>query len=123
MNNDALRSGIKLILVFLTLMIFIFTWFTDQLRDPQNLTLIGILSLVTVMSFFILNAIERKERRKRREQQESMKRPSLSPGSKPQKRSDTSFSLKEKKSGLTWGGGNIKASTATRGTKRKFLGR
>jgi len=29
----------------------------------------------------------------------------------------------EKKSGLTWGGGNIKASTATRGTKRKFLGK
>jgi hypothetical protein len=123
MNNDALRSGIKLILVFLTLMVFIFTWLTDQLGDVQNLTLLGILSLVTLMSFFILNAIERKEVRKRREQQESMKRPSPSPGSKPQKRSDTSFSLKEKKSGLIWGGGNIKASTATRGTKRKFLGR
>lgn len=123
MNNDALRSAIKLILVFLTLTVFIFTWITGQLEDPQNLTLIGILAMSTMLAFFILNAMERKERHKRREQQESMKRPSPSPGSKPQKPSDTSFSLKEKKSGLTWGGGNIKASTATRGTKRKFLGR
>ncbi len=123
MNNDALRSAIKLILVFLTLTVFIFTWLTGQLGDPQNLTLIGILAMSTMLAFFILNAMEHRERRKRREQLESTKRPSPSPGSKPQKRSDASFSLKEKKSGLTWGGGNIKASNATRGTKRKFLGR
>ncbi len=123
MNNDALRSAIKLILVFLTLIVVLFTWMTGQFGDPQNLTLIGILAISTMLAFFILNIMERKERRKRRENRESIKRPSPSPGSKPQKRSDTSFSLKEKKSGLTWGGGNIKASTATRGTKRKFLGR
>ena len=35
----------------------------------------------------------------------------------------TSFALRDRKAGLTWGGGNIKASEATRGTKRKFLGR
>ena len=31
--------------------------------------------------------------------------------------------FRSRKSGLTWGGGNIKASEATRGTKRKFLRR
>ncbi|HDS06446.1 MAG TPA: hypothetical protein ENO05_02365 [Bacteroides sp.] len=36
---------------------------------------------------------------------------------------DTSFALGERKSGLTWGGGNILASDATRGTRRKFLRR
>jgi len=35
----------------------------------------------------------------------------------------TTFALRDKKSGLTWGGGNIKASEAKRGTKRKFLGK
>ena len=29
--------------------------------------------------------------------------------------------FRERKSGLTWGGGNIKGSSATRGTRRKFL--
>ena len=31
--------------------------------------------------------------------------------------------FRERKSGLTWGGGNIKAAEATRGTRRKFLKR
>jgi hypothetical protein len=31
--------------------------------------------------------------------------------------------FRERKSGLTWGGGNIKASEAKRGTKRKFMGK
>lgn len=123
MNNDAFRSAIKLILVFLTIMVFLFTWLTGQLGDPQNLTLILILAMATIVTFFVLNALERRERSKRRERQESIKRPAPTTGDKPQKRSDVSFSLKEKKSGLTWGGGNIKASTATRGTKRKFLGK
>jgi len=29
--------------------------------------------------------------------------------------------FRERKSGLTWGGGNIKGSNATRGTRKKFL--
>ena len=29
--------------------------------------------------------------------------------------------IRERKSGLTWGGGNIKGANATRGTKRSFL--
>lgn len=123
MINESFRSAIKLILVFLTLAVFLFTWLTGQLGDPQNLTLIGILLISTLTAFIILNIIERSERRRRRRERESVKRPAPPPGSKPQKRSDASFSLKEKKSGLTWGGGNIKASTATRGTKRKFLGK
>ncbi len=31
--------------------------------------------------------------------------------------------FRSRKSGLTWGGGNIKASEAKRGTRRKFLGK
>ncbi len=31
--------------------------------------------------------------------------------------------FRERKSGLTWGGGNIKAAEATRGKRRKFLKR
>jgi ABC-type transport system involved in cytochrome bd biosynthesis fused ATPase/permease subunit len=123
MNKDALRSAIKLVLVFLTILVFLLTWLTGQLGNPQNLTLIIILAMATMAAFFVLNALERRERSKRRERQESIKRPATAPGDKHQRRSDVSFSLKEKKSGLTWGGGNIKASTATRGTKRKFLGK
>jgi hypothetical protein len=32
-------------------------------------------------------------------------------------------SLRERKTGLVWGGGNIKGTTATRGTKKKFIKR
>ena len=32
-------------------------------------------------------------------------------------------SLRERKTGLVWGGGNIKGTTATRGTKRRFIKR
>jgi hypothetical protein len=32
-------------------------------------------------------------------------------------------SLRERKTGLVWGGGNIKGANATRGTKRKFIKR
>ena len=123
MNNDAFRSAIKLILVFLTVAVFLYTWLTDQLGDPKNLTLIGILSVASMAAFLILNALERRERRQRRMEQESRKRPPHSAGGKNQLRSDVSFALREKKSGVSWGGGNIKASTATRGTKRKFLGK
>lgn len=98
MNNDALRSAIKLILVFLTLIVILFTWMTGQFGDPQKLMLITILALATLLIFFLVNVMEGRERRKRRENLESEKRPSPSPGSKPQKRSDASFSLKEKKS-------------------------
>lgn len=31
------------------------------------------------------------------------------------------YSLSDRKSGLTWGGGNIKGANAARGTKRQFL--
>jgi hypothetical protein len=32
-------------------------------------------------------------------------------------------SLRERKTGLVWGGGNIKGATATRGTRKKFIKR
>lgn len=37
------------------------------------------------------------------------------------KYSTNKISLKEHKSGLSWGGGNIKGAGASRGTKRQFL--
>jgi len=60
-----------------------------------------------------------------RERKEKESRAQQLPGAEVEKikRSEGSFALKDKKSGLTWGGGNIKASEATRGTKRKFLGK
>lgn len=98
MNDDACRSAIKLILVFLTLVVFLYPWLTDQLGDPENLILIGILSVASMAAIFVLNALESRERSKRRERQESIKRPAPAPCDKPRRRSDVSFSLKEKKS-------------------------
>lgn len=118
-----LRSAAKLLLVFLTLTFFIYTWITGQLGNTRQLTWILILSTVTILAFLLLNLWEQREKRKRRQERESKSH--LDPPSQHQvpKRSDSSFSLREKKSGLTWGGGNIKASEAKRGTRRKFLGK
>lgn len=123
MNNDAIRSAIKLILVFLTLTVFLFTWLTNQLGDVQNLLLIAGLATLTFLTFFVLNLLQNRAQRKKRKARESIPRSKSPQGSQAQKRSHTSFALREKKSGLSWGGGNVKASEATRGTKRRFLGK
>jgi hypothetical protein len=85
--------------------------------------MIIILVGLSLVVFFTMNVLEHREERRKRAERESPEKHINKALNRDQKRSDTSFALKDRKSGLTWGGGNIKASEATRGTKRKFLGR
>ena len=110
-------------MVLVTMFVAIFGWITGQYRDRDYLILILVLVSATLLTFFLLNISERRDQERKRKERESRIQESPGPEAAKIKRSDTSFSLKEKKSGLSWGGGNIKASEATRGTKRKFLGK
>jgi hypothetical protein len=123
-----MKSAIRLFLVLITLVVICFAWFTGQLREGRIQLLVLALVALTFAVFLAQNMLERREEMKRREKRES--RPpgkgasgTSAAGRPPVKHAEGSFALREKKSGLTWGGGNIKASEATRGTKRKFLGK
>ena len=118
-----MNSVVKLFMVLITLTVAVFGWITGQYRDRDYLILILLLVSATMLTFVILNIYERRQQEKKRKEKES--RSQELPGAEAEKikRSEGSFALKDKKSGLTWGGGNIKASEATRGTKRKFLGK
>lgn len=118
-----MKSTIKLFLILITIVVIVVAWMTHQLSQPRIQILIAILIAVSLFVFFVMNMLEHREERRRRIMRESKKKPETDHSKPGPKRSGTSFSLKEKKSGLTWGGGNIKASEATRGTKRKFLGK
>ena len=118
-----MKSTFKLFMILVTMIVAIFGWITGQYRDRDYLILILALVSATMLSFLLLNISERRIQERRRKERESRTQLSSGPEAGKIKRSDASFSLKEKKSGLSWGGGNIKASEATRGTKRKFLGR
>ncbi len=110
-------------MVLVTLTVAVFGWITGQYRDRDFLILILVLISATLATFLILNISEHRLQARKRKEKES--RSQQGPGAEAIhiKRSEGSFALKDKKSGLTWGGGNIKASEATRGSKRKFLGR
>jgi len=118
-----MKSTIRLFLVLVTLVVILLAWITNQLGNPKIQLLIVLLFAFSLAAFLVMNLLERREMSKRRKARES------GIGEKPDregpgpKRSHTSFALRERKAGLTWGGGNIKASEATRGTKRKFLDR
>ena len=113
---------IRLFLILLTVTVACLGWITGQIRSYSYILLVLGLVAVTTITFLALNIYERKqEENKRKEREARKKEPSVQ--SDKVLRSKGSFALREKKSGLTWGGGNIKASEATRGTKRKFLGR
>lgn len=118
-----MKSTIKLFLVLISLTVAVLGWITGQYRDRDFMILILICISVTLLSFLILNIHDYKEQARKRKEKESKSQ--HVPGAEAGiiKRSKGSFALKDKKSGLSWGGGNIKASEATRGTKRKFLGR
>jgi len=118
-----MKNGIKLFLVLITIVVILFAWITNQFSDPKIQMLVIILVALSVLSFLVMNLLEHREQKRRRKAQETPKNLTSARAGSEVKRSGTSFSLKEKKSGLTWGGGNIKASEATRGTKRKFLGK
>lgn len=118
-----MKAAIRLFLILITLVVILFAWITHQLNSQRIQLLIAILASATMAVFFILNIIERREAEKQRKQRESRSVSQSGTSDHSVKRSDTSFALKDRKAGLTWGGGNIKASEATRGTKRKFLGK
>jgi hypothetical protein len=118
-----MKATIKLFLVLITVVVGVIGWITGQYRDRDFFILILVLVSATLFTFLVMNIHDHRiHARKRRERESS---PQEEPGAEAPiiRRSDSSFALKEKKSGLSWGGGNIKASEATRGTKRKFLGR
>ena len=118
-----MKSTLKLFMVLVTVVVAVIGWITGQYRDREYLILILVLVSATLLTFLLLNISERRDQERKRKERESRIQDSPGPEAAIIKRSDTSFSLKEKKSGLSWGGGNIKASEATRGTKRKFLGK
>jgi len=118
-----MKAAIKLFLVLVTITVILFAWLTHQLSRPELQILILALIVLSSTTFLLLNILEQRENRTRRKQRESRSMEKPDKAQPKIKRSDTSFALKERKAGLTWGGGNIKASEATRGTKRKFLGR
>jgi len=117
------KSTIKLFLVLITLTLAVFGWITGQYRDRDYLILILVLISATLFTFIIMNIHDYRLQARKRKERESKSRNGTGGVNEKIKRSEGSFALREKKSGLTWGGGNIKASEATRGTRRKFLGR
>ncbi len=113
-----MKSIIRLFMILVTLVVVVFSWITHQL--DQQKVVITVLIAATLAVFLLINLLDRRENRKMREKLESGDSPGQSQSGK---RSPISFGPRERKSGLTWGGGNIKASNATRGTRRKFLGK
>ena len=118
-----MRSAVRIFLILVTVVVILIAWITHQLSNPSIGFLAGALVITTLAVHFIFNILDHREERRNREARESKIRSSGSGEIGQVKRAEGSFALKEKKSGLTWGGGNIKASEATRGTKRIFLGR
>ena len=119
----AMKAAIRLFLILVTLVVIIFAWMTHQLGTPGIQLLIVLLVAFTLAVFLVLNLLDHRENSLRRRDREALRGPSSGSAGLGQKRSDTSFRLRDRKAGLTWGGGNIKASEATRGTRRKFLGK
>ena len=117
-----MRSTLKLFLVLVTLTVAVLGWITGQYRDRDYLILIIVMISVTIISFLLMNIHERRLEDRKRILRESQSRKGSDAIQGKVKRSKGTFALREKKAGLTWGGGNIKASAAKRGTKRKFLG-
>lgn len=101
-----MKTPVHLYLILLTVITVVMAWITDQL-DSRPIQII-IVSLAFLSGIAII--VTRKLRGK-----DSIE--------EPVKKTNIDFGHREQKSGLTWGGGNIKAANAKRGTKRKFLGK
>ena len=110
-------------MVLVTLTVAVLGWITGQYRDRDYMILILVLISASMLTFLILNIHEHRLQARKRKERESRPSQDNSAAAEQIKRAEGSFALKDKKSGLTWGGGNIKASEATRGTRRKFLGK
>ena len=118
-----MKAIVKLFMVLITVIVALFGWLTGQYRDRDFMILILALISVSLLTFLILNISDHRLQARKRKERESRTQTGAGAGAVEVKRSEGSFALREKKSGLSWGGGNIKASEATRGTKRKFLGK
>lgn len=118
-----MKSTIKLFLILITITVFVYAWLTHQLGNSRIQILIAVLVAVSLVAFLTMNLLDHREQQKKRAERESRPENKSQKLNGSQKRSDASFALRDRKSGLSWGGGNIKASEATRGTKRKFLGK
>jgi di/tricarboxylate transporter len=118
-----MKSTIKLFLILITLTVIVVAWITQQLGNPRIQILILVLLAATLATFFIINMMEHREDLKRNNRLKSSSGERVKPINGKHQRSTVSLASKERKSGLTWGGGNIKASEAKRGTRRKFLGK
>jgi len=118
-----MKAIVKLFLVLVTVTVACLGWITGQYKSEDFMILITVLVAITLATFLVLTIHERRQEEKKRTQQKSTARKKGDKSTEKVKRAEGSFALRDKKSGLTWGGGNIKASEATRGTRRKFLGR
>lgn len=118
-----MKATIKLFLVLITVVAGVVGWITGQYRERDFFILLLVLVSATLFTFLAMNIHDHRLQARKRRARESKPSEELGAEAGKIKRSDSSFALKGKKSGLSWGGGNIKASEATRGTKRKFLGR
>jgi len=118
-----MKSTLKLFMILVTVTVACLGWITGQYRDRDYMILILVLISATMLTFLILNIHEHRQQARKRKERESKSQQSSGTEAGSIKRSEGSFALKDKKLWLTWGEGNIKASEATRGTKRKFLGR
>jgi hypothetical protein len=118
-----MKATIKLFLVLITVVVVVIGWITGQYRDRDFFILIMALICATLATFLAMNIHDHQVQARKRKERESGSMEKPGNEARNIKRSEGSFALKERKSGLSWGGGNIKASEATRGTKRKFLGK
>jgi len=124
-----MREGIRLFMILLTIVVILLSWITGTLARPRTQLLIITLIAASVLGMVILNIMDASRERKKRETRKSRENTetgSNQAGPAPSNReraTDVDYSLSEKKQGLTWGGGNIHASEARRGSRRKFLGK
>ena len=118
-----MKAMIKLFLVLITVVVAVIGWITGQYLDRDFIILILVLISATFLTFLIMNIHDHRLQARKRKERESGSHEKPGAEAAKIKRTEGSFALREKKSGLSWGGGNIKASEATRGTRRKFLGK
>lgn len=101
-----MKTNIHLYFILLTIVVVTMAWVTGQLDSRPIQLIIVSLALLSGIALLVGRSLSKRN----------------SPED-PAKKSNVDFGHRERKSGLTWGGGNIKASEAKRGTRRKFLGK
>ena len=125
-----MREAIRLFMILLTIVVILLAWITGTLGKPGMQLIIVVMIGTSIVAMVILNLVGSAEERRKRAQRESHTHPDNpeenlngNPRTGHRKASETDFSLTDRRQGLTWGGGNIHASEARRGTRRRFLGK